>query len=71
MGTTTPIGDDHIPFIEAGIPAVDLIDLAFGGRAAPRARTGTRSEDTLDKVCAESLDAVGEAAVVAVPQIGG
>jgi Zn-dependent M28 family amino/carboxypeptidase len=70
VGSTTPIGDDHIPFTEAGIPAVDLIDLAFGDGPSPGSYWHTL-EDTLDKVCAESLDAVGEAAVVAVPQIGG
>jgi hypothetical protein len=49
---------------------VDLIDLAFGDGPSPGSYWHTL-EDTLDKVCAESLDAVGEAAVVAVPQIGG
>jgi len=68
-GTTTPIGDDHIPFAEAGVPAVDLIDLTFGGDAAPGTYWHTPA-DTLDKVCEESLDAVGEAAVAAIPRIG-
>ena len=34
-GTTSAIGDDHVPFLEAGIPAVDLIDLAYGTGPAP------------------------------------
>ena len=67
-GRTTPILDDHIPFREAGIPAVDLIDLTFGPGPSPGAWWHT-PEDTLDKVCAESLDAVGEAAVRAIPRI--
>jgi len=67
-GTTTPILDDHIPFLEEGIPAVDLIDLEFGPGPAPGDYWHT-DEDTLDKVCAESLDAVGEAAVEALPGI--
>ena len=54
---------------EAGVPAVDLIDLTFGEGPAPGSFWHT-SEDTLDKVCAKSLDAVGEAAARAVPAIG-
>jgi Zn-dependent M28 family amino/carboxypeptidase len=45
--------DDHIPFIERGIPAVDIIDFDY-----PYWHT---SEDTLDKVSAESLQVVGDA----------
>ncbi|MFZ6031392.1 MAG: M28 family peptidase [Chloroflexota bacterium] len=44
--------DDHIPFRDAGIPAVDIIDFDY-----PYWHT---TADTLDKVSAESLDAVGE-----------
>jgi glutaminyl-peptide cyclotransferase len=43
--------DDHIPFLELGIPAVDLIDFDY-----PYWHT---LEDTLDKISAESLQAVG------------
>lgn len=46
------IYDDHIPFIKAGIPAVDIIDFDY-----PYWHT---SQDTLDKVSAESLRVVGE-----------
>jgi Zn-dependent M28 family amino/carboxypeptidase len=44
--------DDHIPFRDAGIPALDIIDFDY-----PYWHT---SEDTLDKVSAASLDAVGD-----------
>ena len=44
--------DDHIPFLEAGIPAVDIIDFDY-----PYWHT---SADTADKVSAQSLQAVGE-----------
>ncbi len=43
--------DDHTPFLEANIPAVDLIDFDY-----PYWHT---IEDTLDKVSAESLARVG------------
>jgi glutaminyl-peptide cyclotransferase len=67
-GETGPIADDHIPFVEAGIPAVDLIDFAYGPGGTPGAYWHT-PEDAVDKVCPESLDAVGEAAAAALPGI--
>jgi glutaminyl-peptide cyclotransferase len=70
QGETTPIGDDHIPFREADIPAVDLIDFTFGSTGPPPGPYWHTPEDTLDKVCADSLDAVGEAAARALPRIG-
>jgi hypothetical protein len=44
--------DDHTPFMDAGIPAIDVIDFDY-----PPADT---LRDTLDKVSQRSLDAVGE-----------
>lgn len=44
--------DDHIPFREVGIPAVDVIDFDY-----PYWHT---TEDTIDKVSAQSLQIVGE-----------
>ena len=41
-----PIEDDHLPFLEAGVPAVDIIDLDY-----PAWHT---ADDTLDKVSAGS-----------------
>jgi glutaminyl-peptide cyclotransferase len=67
-GQTGPILDDHIPFIEAGIPAVNLIDFEFGPGPSPGAWWHT-PEDGLDKVCPESLAAVGGPALVAIPRI--
>ena len=61
-GETSGVGDDHIPFLEAGIPAVNLIDFTYGGDTTPGAYWHT-TEDTLDKVCPESLEAVGEPAM--------
>ena len=44
--------DDHVPFIESGIPAVDIIDIEY-----PYWHT---SQDTLDKISPNSLAVVGE-----------
>jgi glutaminyl-peptide cyclotransferase len=68
QGRTTLILDDHVPFIEAGVPAVDLIDFTYGPGPTPGEWWHT-PKDTLDKVCPESLDAVGEAALRAIPEI--
>lgn len=67
-GEAPTVLDDHVPFLDAGIPAVDLIDFSYGPGGTPGAWWHT-PEDDLDKVCAESLEAVGEPAVVAIEAI--
>lgn len=67
-GESGGVLDDHVPFLEAGIPAVDLIDFEYGPGGSPGEWWHTE-EDTLDKVCAESLAAVGEPAVLAIERI--
>ena len=57
----TTIDDDHMPFIQAGVPAVDLIDLDY-----PAWHT---AEDTLDKVDPQSLKIVGDVVVAVLPEI--
>ena len=58
---TTEVEDDHLPFIKAGVPAVDIIDLEY-----PQWHT---AQDTLDAVSARSLQVVGDVVVAALPQI--
>ncbi|MCK4577211.1 MAG: M28 family peptidase [Candidatus Marinimicrobia bacterium] len=50
------IYDDHIPFLEAGIPAVDIIDFDYGDGEQSYWHT---MADTPDKCSPESLAAVG------------
>jgi glutaminyl-peptide cyclotransferase len=57
----TAIEDDHQPFVEAGVPAADIIDLEYGAWHTPL--------DTLDSVSARSLQVVGDALLAALPQI--
>ena len=45
------IMDDHVPFLNAGIPAVDIIDIEY--------RYWHTSYDTADKVSPQSLEIVG------------
>ena len=58
----TPIEDDHVPFLDAGVPAVDIIDLDY----YPYWHT---PNDTLDKVSARSLQIVGDVLLAALPDI--
>jgi glutaminyl-peptide cyclotransferase len=51
----TSILDDHTPFLDAGIRAVDLIDFSYRYKDTVR--------DTVDKLSLRSLDAVGESVV--------
>lgn len=55
------IEDDHLPFMDAGVPSVDIIDLEY-----PAWHTAA---DTLDAVSARSLQVVGDALVAALPPI--
>jgi len=55
------VEDDHVPFLNAGVPAVDLIDLEY-----PPWHT---AEDTLDKVSARSMEVVGRVLTAALPKI--
>ncbi len=55
------IEDDHIPFVDAGVPAVDIIDMDY----PPWHTAG----DTLDKVSARSLQVVGDVLYEALPAI--
>jgi Zn-dependent M28 family amino/carboxypeptidase len=58
---TTTIEDDHLEFLEAGVPAVDIIDLDYPA--------WHRAEDTLDKVSAASLQSVGDVVLAALRDI--
>ena len=63
--------DDHIPFLDAGVPAaIDLIDYAYGPPQGAGAGAYWHSaEDTLDKISAESLEVVGDVVLRALPRI--
>ncbi len=51
--------DDHQPFLEKGIPAIDLIDFQYG--SAPRLNDYWHTpNDTLDKLSGASLEVVGQ-----------
>ena len=57
----TTVLDDHVPFLQAGVPAIDIIDLEYPFWHA--------AGDTLDKVSPRSLQAVGDVLLAALPDI--
>jgi Zn-dependent M28 family amino/carboxypeptidase len=60
-GESTQIEDDHLPFLEVGVPAVDIIDLEY-----PAWHTAA---DTLNAVSAKSLQVVGDVVVSVMPAL--
>jgi Zn-dependent M28 family amino/carboxypeptidase len=58
--------DDHIPFIRAGIPAVDLIDYDYGFNNS----VWHTPNDTLDKISPRSLKIVGDIVVRTLENLG-
>ena len=58
----TPIEDDHLEFLDAGIASVDIIDLDYPC-------CWHTADDTLPHVAASSLQAVGDVLLAALPSI--
>ena len=68
------IEDDHVPFLHAGIPAVDVIDLepSYGRYDSPESGSDSAwhtSADTIDVIAARSLQIVGDVLMKALPKI--
>jgi glutaminyl-peptide cyclotransferase len=57
-------GDDHAPFLTAGIASLDLIQLT----TYPYWH---KADDTIDKVSADSMKIVGEVVLASLPRIAG
>ena len=58
---STPIEDDHVPFLNAGVPATDIIDLDY----AP----WHTEADTLDQTSARTMQVVGDVVVASLAPI--
>jgi hypothetical protein len=61
LNSEQSIADDHIPFLNAGVPAMDIIDFDYPYWHTPA--------DTLDKTSAESLRIVGDVVYFSLPEI--
>jgi len=56
------IDDDHVPFVSAGVNALDLIDFDYG----PGNSYWHTDKDTADKLSARSLQIVGDVVVKSI-----
>lgn len=65
QNSSQTISDDHLPFLAAGVPAVDLIDYNYGRDNA----YWHTAADTLDRLSAQSLQVVGEVLLEAVAEL--
>lgn len=61
----TAIGDDHNPFVNAGVSALDIIDLDYG----PEGSYWHSAQDTLDKCSAQSLEVVGRVVMAMLAEL--
>jgi Zn-dependent M28 family amino/carboxypeptidase len=61
-----PIEDDHLPFVRAGVPSVDLIDLDYGYQNVFH----HTPQDTLDKLSPQSLEIVGRVVLEMIRLLG-
>jgi Zn-dependent M28 family amino/carboxypeptidase len=57
--------DDHIPFVELGVEAVDLIDFNYG----PMNAWWHTEEDTMDKLSARSFEVVGRVLLAVIAKL--
>jgi glutaminyl-peptide cyclotransferase len=55
FGRTISVEDDHLPFVQQGVPCADLIDLNYGYNNVFH----HTPQDTVDKVSPKSLEIVG------------
>jgi glutaminyl-peptide cyclotransferase len=54
--TEEPVEDDHLPFVQRGVPSIDVIDLDYG----PNNSYHHTAQDTMDKISARSLSIDGD-----------
>jgi Zn-dependent M28 family amino/carboxypeptidase len=60
------IEDDHLPFVQRGVPSIDLIDLDYG----PNNSYHHTDKDTMDKISAHSLTIDGDVILESIKLIG-
>jgi hypothetical protein len=61
--------DDHVPFLRAGVPAVDVVDAMYGRMGPAFDAMGEfhhSNADTMDKVSQHSLEVVGRTILLTV-----
>jgi len=66
--------DDHVPFLHAGVPAVDVVDAMYGRMGPQFDSMGEfhhANTDTMDKVSQRSLEVVGRTILLTVEMLDG
>ncbi|HET9177309.1 MAG TPA: M28 family peptidase [Terriglobia bacterium] len=61
--------DDHIPFVQAGVSAVDLIDFTYGPDGSSPGRYWHSAQDTVEHCSPSSLTIVGRVVKAALSQL--
>ncbi|HEX7280829.1 MAG TPA: M28 family peptidase [Vicinamibacterales bacterium] len=61
MDEETTVEDDHLPFVRAGVPSLDIIDLDYPQWHTP--------QDTIDAISARSIQIVGDVVIASLPHI--
>jgi glutaminyl-peptide cyclotransferase len=56
------VEDDHLPFVQRGVPSIDIIDLDYG----PNNSYHHTAQDTMDKISAHSLTIDGDVFMEAI-----
>lgn len=59
------VEDDHIPFLKAGVRALDLIDFTYG----PSNAYWHTAQDTMDKLGAHSFQVIGDVLMRVIPEL--
>ncbi|HVW10479.1 MAG TPA: M28 family peptidase [Bryobacteraceae bacterium] len=59
------VEDDHLPFLEAGVRALDLIDFDYG----PGNAYWHTPQDTMDKLGAQSFQVIGNVLMRVIPEL--
>jgi Zn-dependent M28 family amino/carboxypeptidase len=59
---TEAIEDDHLPFVQRGVPSIDIIDMDYG----PNDSYHHTAQDTMDKLSAKSLMIDGDVILEAI-----
>ena len=62
---SAPIEDDHLPFLDRGYAAVDIIDLNYG----PGNSFHHTAQDTIDKISADSMEKTGKAVMLFLNEV--
>jgi Zn-dependent M28 family amino/carboxypeptidase len=61
------IEDDHLPFVQRGVPSIDVIDMNYG---PPGNSYHHNAQDTLDKISAKSLTIAGDVFLETIRLVG-